>query len=334
MVEAKDLIYDRPGSAKIVKCVDCGHHYQNPRPTRDTIGACYTSEYGPHTHELKSAPVADAYAKAAGRNPWHLSPFVRAIPGLRSLYHWLSAGSEASLPKPPAKNSKVLEIGCGSGGYLQTLLNVGWQAEGIEFADGPAERCRQLGFQVHTTGIEDADLIPQSYDLVVAWMVIEHLHDPGSVLRQIADLLKNDGTLMFSVPNVGCWELKTFGRYNFILNEPTHLQHFSVDSIRRLLAANGFQIISVEYQNNVYNIVGSIGIWLRSRFPRRKLGYRILRFCDNPTMWGRLMLSPLAKFLQVIKQSGRITIVAKPIRRELKDQTPLSQPNPAISVKR
>jgi SAM-dependent methyltransferase len=143
-------------------------------------------------------------------------------------------------------------------------------------------------------------------------MVVEHLHDPGSVLRQMKELLKPTGRLMISVPNTDCWELRALGRYNFILNEPTHLQHFSVDSIGRLLDSAGLDIESIDYQKNAYNIVGSVGIWLKSRFPNRKLGRRLLAFCDNPSMWGRLALAPLAKLLAAIRQSGRITIIAKP----------------------
>lgn len=245
---------------------------------------------------------------------WYLNPVVRSIPGIKSLYHWLSAGSEAPVPSPPVQNAKALEVGCGSGGYLRRLLEAGWQVEGIEFADDPARRCRELGFRVHTTGIEDAELQPASYDLVVAWMVVEHLHDPGAVLQQMNHLLRPDGILMISVPNIDCWELRVLGRYNFILNEPTHLQHFSVTSIGRLLAASGFEVESIDYQKNVYNIVGSIGIWLKSRFPNRKWGNRLLAFCDNPSMWARLALAPLAKLIAAIRQSGRITIIAKPSR--------------------
>ncbi len=313
-VEVSDFIYDRKGAARIFRCDDCGHLYQNPRPTRDTIGVCYTSNYGPHTHNLSLDLAAGGISVQPQKSRWYLTPAVRSIPGIKALYHWLSAGSEAPVPLPLADDAKALEIGCGSGGYLQRLLCEGWQVEGIEFADEPARRCRQLGFRVHTTGIEDADLAPREYDLVVAWMVVEHLHDPGAVLQQMNNLLKPGGTLMISVPNIDCWELRAFGKYNFILNEPTHLQHFSVASIRRLLVSSGFEIESIDYQKNMYNVVGSVGIWLKSRFPNRQLGKRLLAFCDNPSMWGRLALAPLAKSLAAIRQSGRITIIAKPNR--------------------
>jgi len=314
IVEVSNFIYDRRGAARIVRCEDCRHVYQSPRPTRDTISHCYTADYGPHTHNLSPALASDQDSPPPQTSRWYLTPIVRSIPGIKSLYHWLSAGSEAPLPPPPVRDAKALEVGCGSGGYLQRLREAGWQVEGIEFAADPARRCRELGFRVHTTGIEDADLQPAAYDLVVAWMVVEHLHDPGSVLAQMNRLLRPDGNLMISVPNIDCWELRWFGRYNFILNEPTHLQHFSVASIGRLLAASGFEVESIDYQKNVYNLVGSIGIWLKSRFPNRKWGNRLLAFCDNPSMWGRLALAPLAKLIAALKQSGRITIIAKPRR--------------------
>ena len=310
VIEVKRLIYDRPGSARIVRCRRCGHLYQSPRPTRETIGVCYPADYGPHA----AAPVAsrstgDSAAPQTNR-PWYLSRSVRGVPGLRRFYHWLSDRSGSPLPVPPRAGASALELGCGAGGYLDRLREAGWQVEGVEPADAPAARCRARGLSVRTGGVETAVLDPESFDLVVAWMVIEHLHDPAAALRQIRTWLRPGGTLMISVPIVKRWEVATFGSVHYILNEPTHLQHFSRSGIESVLRDNGFRIDSLRYQENLYNHIGAIGIWMRHRFSGRRLGARLLSFLDDPSMWGRLALAIPAKLMAALGQTGRATIVA------------------------
>jgi SAM-dependent methyltransferase len=236
---------------------------------------------------------------------------VRAVPGLRRLYHWLGDQySELVLP-PPREGARALEFGCGAGRYLDLLCEAGWQAEGIEPVADPARRCRERGLHVQTGTFESVTFPDGSFDLIIAWMVVEHLHDPNLALQKIRKLLRTEGTFVFSVPNLACWETLAFGRFHFILNEPTHLHHFRPRTLRRLLSQNGFRVERLFHQQNVYNVLGSMGVWLHSRFPNRAWGSRILNFCDNPSMWGRLACAPAAKLLAALRQSGRLTIIAR-----------------------
>lgn len=328
LLRVSHLIYGREGTASVVRCDDCGHLYQSPRPTRDTIAGCYPSNYGPHvaagatdadaTHPVSAGkPTDDApntSKPSAGSRPasqpWYLSRFSRDVPGLRSFYYWLADRWAAPLPPPPRPGARALELGCGAGRYLDQLAACGWAVEGLEPADSPASRCRARGLSVQTGGIESADFPSGAYDLVVAWMVVEHLHDPAAALRQIHDWLRPDGTLMISVPHVAPWVLRLWGDYHYILNEPTHLQHFSRAGIERLLRDNGYSIRSLKFQENLYNHVGGLGIWLKSRFPKKSWGDRLLAFLDNPSMWGRLGLALPAKVLAALGQTGRMTIIA------------------------
>lgn len=308
--ESARLLYGRQGLVRVVRCRGCGHYYQNPRPTRETIDVYYTGAYGPHAPA--TAPPA---AAPAARTPWHLSRPVRAIPGLRALYHWLS--DPYSEPPPPGPPGRMLEIGSGQGRYLEAMQQQGWTVEGIEPAFEPGERCRARGLVVRTGRFEDFDLPPSSYDAVVMWMVVEHLHDPIRSLQAIRELLRPSGHLLFSVPNWGCWEPWAFGRHYYILNEPTHLHHFTPRTIRRLLAQSGFEVERLYHQHNAYNIVGSLGLWFADHPVSRHLGERMLAFCEAPSLFGRLALAPLAKLAAACRQGGRMTLVARPMPKRL-----------------
>lgn len=307
---ASNLLYDRPGQVRIVRCTQCGHYYQSPRPTRDTIGLCYPQNYGPHV-ESTETPSGEPEDNAAAKKPWYLSKLARSIPGLRRLYYGLNDRFSEINP-PTSRPGRALEIGCGSGRYLESLQQQGWDIEGIEPVHEPGERCRARGLRVRTGSFEDFEFEAESYDAVIAWMVVEHLHDPVRALQRVRRILRPRGVLVFSVPNFACWETWFFRRYHFMINEPTHLHQFTPHSVRQLLTRSGFKLTRLHFQENLYYVVGSLGIWLSNCCPRIYNGQRLLDFCESPSMRGRLAFAPFAKLAAAMRQTGRITIVATP----------------------
>ena len=113
------------------------------------------------------------------------------------------------------------------------------------------------------------------------------------------------------VPNFGCWERRAFGRFWYALQLPTHLQHYTQKSLRQLLDTAGFESVELIHQRNVNNLVGTLGLWLRTKCPRWSLGARLIRWTDNPTSLGLCVLAPLARGLAALGQAGRLTVVAR-----------------------
>ncbi len=310
---APDRLYRRPGEFQLVRCGRCRHVYLNPRPTPDSMAYFYPDDYGPH-HLLESKITGKTSSEESPneRTPWYLSEIVRKIPGLRRSYYWLKDSQAEYLPNPCQTGGRALEIGCGDGAFLEQLRARGWEAQGIEPAEKPARVAQSRGFEIHV-GTLQPNLFPAaSFDAVFAWMVVEHLHDPRAVLCEVHRILKPSGCLAVSVPNFACWEPRVFGTYWYALQLPTHLHQFTPRTIRMLLEQSGFDRIRLIHQRNVFNILGSIGLWLERAVPRLELGRRMIQFTDYPTMWGELALAPCAKLLAWTRQAGRLTIIAKP----------------------
>lgn len=342
---ASDLLYRCLGDFTLARCEACRHVFLNPRPRLECIGEFYPADYGPFQRagsaecRVQSAKcgVPDETTARTVFDP-------RTWTWLRRLVLWWIDSRAAPIPDSQISNLtarlsrleiqisnlksqisdfksqiplRALELGCSHGAFLQQLRDHGWECVGIEPASEVASRAVERGFDVRVGSLESVvpsdpqTFAPSSFDAVFAWMVIEHLHDPIATLRLARELLKPSGTLSISVPNFGCWERRAFGRFWYALQLPTHLQHFTSDSLRRLLAVCGFELVELIHQRNVYNLVGSLGLWLRTTFPRWTLGERLIRWTDDPSALGLCLLAPLARLLAMIRQSGRLTIVAR-----------------------
>jgi SAM-dependent methyltransferase len=244
-------------------------------------------------------------------SPWFLSSGFRRTPGLRALYYWLTDTRSNYLPVPPARNARAIELGCATGGFLTKLAEAGWNAEGVELVETAAAESQRQGLSVHVGTLQSAELSSEMYEAAFAWMVIEHLPDPRSAFCEFHRILKHEGQLAFSVPNVSCWEPFVFGRSWYVWEVPRHLQYFGPRSLRMLLTESGFDDIQIIHQPNVLNVIGSLGIALRRFRPKSKLAERLIDCPNQFSMWWQLLLAPAAIFLAAIRQGGRLTVIAR-----------------------
>jgi SAM-dependent methyltransferase len=96
--------------------------------------------------------------------------------------------------------------------------------------------------------IETAALPRHSYDVVTLWEVIEHLPDPGRVLRTIGDVLVPNGHIVLSTPDAGSLFARLAGRRWLGWRKvPEHLSFFDLPSLRRLLGRSGFRVTDSRY---------------------------------------------------------------------------------------
>jgi SAM-dependent methyltransferase len=144
---------------------------------------------------------------------------------------------------------RVLDIGCGSGGYLAFLADLGWACEGIEQGANSRRYAQQeLRLTVHSD-LRQLQRIPDGcFDVVTMWHVIEHLADPLQTLAAVHRVLKPDGLLMLRTPNVESWEARLFGRCWYGVDAPRHLHLFSPRTLERCLSRAGFVTTDVYYQ--------------------------------------------------------------------------------------
>lgn len=310
VLSGPDYLCGVPGIFSVVRCQACRHVYLNPRPTEETIGVCYPPDYGPY--KQTAAPTTAASAETTPpKTAWYLSKPMRMIPGLRSLYYWLTDCRTDLLSMVETPAGRAIDIGCSSGDFLVRLRESGWDAEGVELMPGPADQSRRLGFVVHNSTLEDAALGTDAFDVAFASMVLEHVYSPKQMLNEVARIVRGNGTFVFTVPNFACWERFVFRRYWRGLELPRHLHHYTPGRLVALLEECGFRDINVVHQRNLNNVVASFGLLFRRRRWTRRLGQKLIDFTDNPTMWWQLVLAIPAKVAAFCRQGGRLTVTAR-----------------------
>jgi len=142
--------------------------------------------------------------------------------------------------KPAART--FLDVGCATGYAVQLARDHGWESYGTdisEFATDYARRERHLT-NIYTGSLAEARLPSCHFDIIYCHHVLEHMPDPLENLREMHRLLKPDGVLFVSVPNlrsVKHW-LRGDAWYT-----PYHLYNYDADTLRLMIGRSGFRIL-------------------------------------------------------------------------------------------
>lgn len=142
---------------------------------------------------------------------------------------------------------KLLDVGCGTGGFLKQLDGCFFDAHGLEPVKEAVEAAQQAGLQVAQGNILTDSLAPKSYDVVTLWHVFEHIKDPTVALNRIHAILKPGGVLVMAMPNVNSLASRLGGKYWFHLDSPRHLWLYKETNIKTILSSTRFKVESCSY---------------------------------------------------------------------------------------
>ena len=99
-----------------------------------------------------------------------------------------------------SKEYDYLEIGCGSGIFLNIMHNLDrCNAYGIDMSPEPVLECKSKGLNAICGLIEDASF-ENKFKYVGAYHILEHVEDPVDLVKKMLDLITNDGSVFISTP--------------------------------------------------------------------------------------------------------------------------------------
>lgn len=246
-----------PGEWTLWRCAACGAAQLDPRPTPASIGRAYADYYTHQAAERNFLVPGDApdlkvrralfvsyYNHCLGHRldgAWPLGWL--AIRASRRRRAW---AGQAVRHLPRAQGSPVLiDVGCGSGGFLRVARTFGYAARGIEFDAAAAALAQAHGFEVMVGSISEAEVAEASVDQITLNHVIEHLYEPVAALDRMRRWLRPGGRIWLQTPNIDGAGAARYGADWRGLEPPRHLVLYNPGSLRLALERAGFERIAL-----------------------------------------------------------------------------------------
>lgn len=262
----------------------------DPQPTPSSMELYYPSDYLPHVN-ARSRGSEDI------QSHWTFGWVLRLI-GIRTRQ------------LPPGAQGNCLEVGCGTGEWLLSLKAEGWGVEGIELSQSAVKAAREKGLNVACATVEKTTPSLQALDIIAAWMVLEHLHDPVDCLNKMRGWAGPATWLIGSVPDANALQWRVFGPRAYDLQLPTHLFHYTPNTLEQVLLAGGWKLEEIKWQRNANTPLRSLEYLLTDK------GYLNAIKAIRWIRVSRVAL-PLRFILHwlsgITRQSGRIEFRARPI---------------------
>jgi len=151
------------------------------------------------------------------------------------------------------KNLDVLDVGCGFATTSQHIAQRGNNVTGIESSAEAVAVARTRINEVIHGDLQKHEIADRRFDVIIFADVLEHLAWPIGVLRSYLDLLKDGGSVIVSLPNVGLWSVRLnllLGRFHYeetgVLDR-THLRFFTRRTARELIEQAGLKVVRRTY---------------------------------------------------------------------------------------
>ena len=150
--------------------------------------------------------------------------------------------------KEKIANKNVLDFGCGVGGFLEMAKRSASNVSGIEL-----ERALQHSFQERKlnvfSNLKEAQKESKKYDIITAFHVVEHLKNPKEILKDLSQLLTENGEMIVEVPNsddalLTLYENKDFQSFTYWSQ---HLFLFNAKTIAELVKRSGLKLNWIKY---------------------------------------------------------------------------------------
>jgi 2-polyprenyl-3-methyl-5-hydroxy-6-metoxy-1,4-benzoquinol methylase len=199
----------------------------NPQPVKDEIKARYVSKFGKDylSYEIENENSFLQLQKLALKD----ADFYK---------------TEKILMAAKTDTPSVLDVGCATGTLLAFLRNRGWDVKGVEISPAAEYACNIRQLDVRDIPLEETSFPQCSFDIVLASHLIEHLNDPFNFLEEVHRILKDNGLIFITTPNINGLQAHLYGgKWRSAIFD--HLYLFSGRTLKKMLKKAGFKVEKV-----------------------------------------------------------------------------------------
>ncbi|MBD1363322.1 class I SAM-dependent methyltransferase [Mucilaginibacter sp. ZT4R22] len=150
--------------------------------------------------------------------------------------------------------AKILDIGCGKGRLICELFNLGF--EDVTGVDKFIGNEIDYGFGVKVLKKDLSELPSNTYDVLIAHHVLEHVDEQVKEMEQCHRLLKSGGVFLICVPVLGeAWD--TYKENWVQLDAPRHFVLHTINSMGILAERTGFKVSKTIFDSTAFQFLGS-----------------------------------------------------------------------------
>lgn len=143
------------------------------------------------------------------------------------------------------RNGHILDVGTGTGFYLNEMSKNGWQITGTE-KSSEARKFTKEEFGLDILPTEELFRLKEnSFDAITLWHVLEHIHQLDENLTTFLKLLKDDGRLIIAVPNNTSYDAKHYKQFWAAYDVPRHIWHFGPNQMKLFGEKHGFKLSKI-----------------------------------------------------------------------------------------
>lgn len=205
-------------------CNNCSFIFTNPRPNDKDLAKYYISEnYISHTNKKETF--------------------------FDKMYHLVrkyAIKQKVKLINQFSNKRYHLDIGCGTGEFLFSCVNNGYKVKGVE----PSSIARNQAIKNYNLDvIESVDLkklTENNFDTISMWHVLEHVPNLNETIKNLSNILSDEGTIFVAVPNHYSWDANYYKEYWAAWDVPIHLWHFSKNTITEIFKNHGFYLVKTK----------------------------------------------------------------------------------------
>ncbi|CAN5598165.1 class I SAM-dependent methyltransferase [soil metagenome] len=199
----------------VKQCIVCNLVFTNPRPTETDAAMYYKS---------------DSYIS-------HTSAASGFLDYIYLIIRHFTLGWKYRIIKSYLKSDLLLDVGCGTGQFINYCASHNVNAHGVE----PSAEAREAAKT--DLVVESMDKLPNiKFDVITLWHVLEHIYDLPTTISQLKNKLTENGTIFIAVPNYESFDANHYKELWAAYDVPRHVWHFSKKTMEMLVEKHGFHI--------------------------------------------------------------------------------------------
>lgn|SRR5574343_381592 len=263
----------------LFKCTSCDLVYMNPLPEQNYLkDEVYSFESGYQSNKPKDLNKTKETTKT------------------KDILDFLERNFAS------VKNKKLLDVGCSNGEFIFHARNRGFEVSGVELNKRTADIAINHKLNVFNGLLNDAKYPNNNFDIIFLGDIIEHVLSPRDFIKECSRILKVNGLIVISTPNLDClWSkstlclYKTFGIPWSSVTPPHHTFQFSIGNLDKFMSQFNMNKIKSWYYKppRLMYELGSLHL-LKKYKKERSLGnllYMLFSFSIYPVNYAFSLIS-------------------------------------------